>query len=112
MLDCLGLFCWKCGLNGGALYETYSVISISIKKEVRQFLSSDFEQSMFHFDWAVTVPRRRKKYIYVTNCFEGSVGIEKNRHESRETHGRNGVHKVFSVWLDIFAGDGNQGETV
>lgn len=39
MLDCLGLFCWKYGLNGGALYETYSVISISIKKEVRWFLS-------------------------------------------------------------------------
>ncbi len=34
MLDCFGLFCWKFGLNGGSLYDSYSVVSISIKKEV------------------------------------------------------------------------------
>lgn len=32
MLDCLGLCCWKFGLNGGSLYESYSVVSISIRK--------------------------------------------------------------------------------
>lgn len=47
MLDCFGLFCWRFGLNGGSLYDSYSVVSISIKKEVCICVNEDIEQPLF-----------------------------------------------------------------
>lgn len=58
MLDCLGLCCWKFGLNGGSLYESYSVVSISIKKEVPILYNKDIEQPLCHSRLTATISRR------------------------------------------------------
>lgn len=56
MLDCMGLCCWKFGLNGGSLYDSYNVVSISIKKEVIIEFYEDIEKSLCYRNLAVTLP--------------------------------------------------------
>lgn len=69
VLDCLGLFCWKFGLNGGSLYESYSVVSISIKKEVNtSLIMIDIEQPLFDRSVAIALPRRGQERVHVEDC--------------------------------------------
>lgn len=65
MLDCLGLCCWKFGLNGGSLYESYSVVSISIKKEVNIVFYEDIEKPLCDSNLTITIPWGWQEGVYV-----------------------------------------------